>query len=171
MIARLLSSLLFTICLAGGAQAQSFWGTTANSCVPDDDTIKDERHKVNLASVQHAPDNLGAITLNCPVTRFAPTLTTGWRLQLTYRDSTGTGEGAFVRWRLYRMQTGTFAPALIVEANSNTFATTGNNFVATPAFTHSFDFISFNYWLRVDLDRSTTNQTVIFHSVALVPDD
>jgi hypothetical protein len=170
MIARLLSSLPVDICLAGAAQAQTLWSTTANSCVPDDDTIKAERYKVNLASVQHATDNVGMITVNCPVTRFSSMLS-GWRIGLAYRDSTGTGAAASVRARLYRMVIGQFTPAVIAEVNSNAGAATGNTNLSSSAFTHVFEFGMANYWIRVDLDRSALSETVIFHSVAVLPDD
>jgi len=138
MIARLLASLLFTFCLAGGAQAQVVWSTTANNCVPDDDTIKFERHKVNIASVEHATGNVGLITLNCRIDRFSDGGVSEWNIKLSYRDSTGTGTTAFVRARLYRMGTGGFDPSVIAGANSNLLPATGNNTALTgPSRIHS----------------------------------
>jgi hypothetical protein len=166
MIARLFSSLLFTICLAGGAQAGIFWGTVGSNCVPADATIEFNRHKVNPASVEHAPDNIGLIILNCPITRFNTPLTS-WRLSLSYRDSTGTGTGAFIRARLYKLENGMFTPVVLGEFNSNDFNVTGSTTRISPPFTHTFRFSVNNYWVRVEFDRSSTSQSVIFHSVVL----
>jgi len=101
MIARLFASLLVTVCLAGTAQAQVFWGTAGNNCTSVDDGIK-----INLASVQHASDNIDLITLNCPVTTRFETPISNWNLSVTYRDSTGTNPSAFIRVRLFRMEIG-----------------------------------------------------------------
>jgi hypothetical protein len=170
MLARLLSSLLFTLCLSGAAQAaEIFWSTTANTCVPADATIRFNRDKVNLASVQHAADSVDLIILNCPVTRFEIELH-NWIVKLTYRDSTGTGAAASVRAQLYRMPIGGVNPVPLAEVNSNSSAITGNSNVNSANFQHTFDFATQNYWIRVELDRSTTGQTVIFHSVALLGD-
>ena len=165
MIARLLASLLVTLLvtlgLAGGAQAQVFWGTAGNNCAAVDSGIKD-----NLASVEHASDNIDLITLNCPVTRFETPIS-NWNLSVTYRDSTGTNPSAFIRVRLFQMEIGTVTPVVLGQFNSNDFNPTGSTTRSSPNFLHLFDFSVNNYWVRVDMNRSATNEIVIFHSVVL----
>ena len=143
-----------------------FWSVTANGCVPDETAIKFDRHRVNVASVQHAPGNLDLITLNCPVTARFVSMITNWGILLTYRDSTGTGTSAFIRVRFYRMPIGTTIPILLTEGNSNDLPATGNT-SAEAAFEHAFDFQSNSYWVRIDMDRSTTDEIVVLHSVTL----
>ena len=43
---------------------------------------------------------------------------------------------------------------------------TSINVVGSAHFSHPFDF-AFAYWVRVELERATTSQTVIFYSIAL----
>jgi hypothetical protein len=166
MINRLLFSLLFILCLAGGAQAEVFWSTVGSNCVPDDAKTRLNRHRINSASVQHAPDNVDLITLNCPVTKFETPLSS-FNIGVTYRDSTGIGTSAFIRARLFRLDNASITPVLVGQFNSNDFGVTGSTHRLSPEFIHPFEFSTNNYWIRVEIDRSSTSQTVIFHSVLL----
>jgi hypothetical protein len=85
---------------------------------------------------------------------------------MTYRGSRETGTGAFVRARVYRAAIGT-TPAFIGFVNSNCSASTVINSLAGPTFTHTFDFEANIYWLRVELRRTSTAQTVFFYSAVL----
>ena len=164
MTARLLA-LLFALCLTSAAEAQIIWSMPGSACVPDEATTRFNRHNVGNASVQHAAGNVDLVVLTCPIPRFdsgAP----DWGLALIYQDSTGTAVAAFVRARLYRMAIGTATPQLLATASSNSSSTTTLNDVDT-IFSHTFNFATHTYWVRVDLERALTNQTVIFHSVAL----
>ena len=165
MIARLLA-LLILACLATSAEAQVFWSVPASRCVPDEATIKFDRHSVGNASVQHAAGNVDLIVLVCPITSFS-TAATQWAFGFTYCDSTGTNTQASIRARLFRMALGSANPKLLAQANSNSSAETGLSTVESPAFTHTFDFEANMYWVIVELDRATTNQTVILHSIRL----
>lgn len=164
MIARLLA-LLFALCLTSAAEAQIIWSTTGSGCVPDDATAKFERYKAGNASVQHATGNVDLIVLTCPIPRFDK-VSVHWGLLLTYQDSTGTAAPAFVRARLYRLPIGTATPILVNTVSSNSSPATALNNVDT-LFPYTFNFGTNIYWVRVELERALTNQTVIFHSVAL----
>jgi hypothetical protein len=167
MIVRVLA-LLCAVCLASGAQAEVAWSIPGSGCVPTDVTTKFDRNKDGNASVQHAPNNVDLIILTCPIPRFTSG-TTNWSLRLTYRDSTGTRPAvAFVRARLYRMPFGSATPGTpLATANSNSSSITTLNTVDSALFPQTFDFDTYIYWVRVDLNRAATNQTVIFHSVWL----
>ena len=78
---------------------------------------------------------------------------------------------AFVRSRLYRLPFTSTTPILMATANSNERIATGFNFMASNEFTHTFDFDLATYWMRVDMDRSSTSETVILYSVRPVDND
>jgi hypothetical protein len=166
MSARLLA-FLFALCLTSAAEAQVVWSSPGTGCVPNDATTKFDRSKDGIASVQHAAGALDLIALTCTV----PPNNSGspdWTLQLTYQDSTGAASTAFVRARLYRMSLGGATPVVLATANSNASAVTTLHTVTSPIFTHNFDFGANTYWVRVEMDRASTNQTVVFHSAALI---
>jgi hypothetical protein len=166
MIIRLLT-LLAVLCFAGAAQAvQISWSIPAAGCVPSDATTKFNRHLVVNGTVQHAAGNVDLIELTCPITQFT-TDTTSWNLFLGYRDSTGTGASAFVRARLYSMPLAGGPPVLLATATSNSSASTVAGYVPSLVFGHTFNFSSNSYWVRVELVRSATSQTVIFRSLLL----
>jgi hypothetical protein len=80
------------------------------------------------------------------------------------------GTGARVLAQLYRMPNfDDAAPTRLAVANSNSSPITTLTFMQT-AFDHTFDFTNFSYWIRVELDRSRTNQTVILRSVGIIAD-
>ena len=163
------TALLLAVCLASsaGAVIPKYWMTVASACVPDDATTKFDRHQVGTASVQHAQTNTNLIVLNCPIPWFDSGITTSWNLVMTYRDSTGANPAASVRARLYRIQSGSAQSELLAAVNSNSFAATSTVASSSPDFTHTFDFNSYIYWVRVELNRSQTDQTVIIYSLQL----
>jgi hypothetical protein len=166
MTARLLA-LFFVLCFTGAAEAQTIWSIPGSACVPDEATTRFDRHNVGNALVRHAAGDVGLIVLICPVFRFSPGFLTEWFLRLTYQDSTGAGTSAFVQARLFRMTLETATPGVLATANSNSLSDPTVSTVTSPNFVHTFDFDANVYWVRVELDRATTSQTVIFHSVAL----
>ena len=90
-----------------------------------------------------------------------------WVVSLTYQDSTGTDAAARIRAQLYRTELGVAKPVLLATANSDFSATTTFNSINSRTFTHTFDFNTGLYWVRVELDRSATDQIVIFYYVIL----
>jgi hypothetical protein len=166
MIVRLLA-LIAALCFASAAQAQNEWSSPASACTPSDATAKLGRYKTNVASVQHATSNVDLIVLNCPIARFNNSGTGSWNLKMVYQDSTGAGTAAFARARLYAMGVNSATPFLLTTADSNSVASTGSTLVLSPMLAHSFNFEANIYWVRVELDRTLTSQTVIVHSVSL----
>jgi hypothetical protein len=166
MTARLLV-LLFALCITGAAEAQVVWSSPGTGCVPSDATTKFDRSKDGTASVQHAAGALDPIVLTCAVLPFVPN-STDWTLQLTYQDSTGAGSTAFVRARLFQMGLQSATPVPLATAISNASTATTLHTVNSAVFPHSFDFNANTYWIRVEMDRAATNQTVVFHSAALI---
>lgn len=165
MIIRLLT-FIAAMCFASVAVAQNMWNTPASACIPSDPTIKFDRHLLGIASVQHATNNVNAIILFCPMQRFNSGTTT-WNLRMTYVDSTGNSNAAYARAYVYQMPIGSAAPVLLGLANSDASALTGLNTISSAPLAHEFNFEANIYWVRVDLVRSLTSQTVIVHSVFL----
>ncbi len=166
MTARLLA-LLFALCFTSAAEAQLFWSSPGSACAPDDAAIRFDRYRVgNNASVQHVPGNVDRIVLTCPIQPFL-TMQPAWVLQLTYEDSTGANTAALVRARLFQMGIGAAKPVAVATASSNSSAVTTFNTVTSTTFTNEFDFDANLYWVQVELDRSTTDQTVIFYYATL----
>ena len=66
------------------------------------------------------------------------------------------------------MRRGQTTPDLLATVSSNSSPITSNNQLGSGPFGHTFDFDGgYAYWVRVELERATTNQTVIFYSIAL----
>jgi hypothetical protein len=162
--------VMAALCLAESAQAQVVWSMPAGSCVPTEATIESGRYKVNTASVQHAGNKVGLIVLNCPIARFDNPKTV-WNHLMEYQDSTGTGTTALVRTRLYRLPFGSETPILMATANSNGLPSTTFNLMSSQEFTHTFDFDLATYWIRAELNRASSSETVVVHSVRLTDNE
>jgi len=168
-------TLLFALCLATTAKAvvpvpQTVWSAPGSVCVPADATIKFNRDKVGLVAVQHSPDNVDLVTLNCPIAGFSQGGIGDWHLGLTYRDSTGTAPSAFIRARLYRLPAGDVIPVLMAEVNSNDVAVSTVTTQQSGMFTHTFNLAANSYWIHVDLDRSLLTDVVVLYKVSLIGD-
>jgi hypothetical protein len=160
-------AFLAFVSLAVPAQAE-LWSTPGGGCVPTESTTKFDRHKVGIGSIQHAPTNVDLITLLCPVAPFT-NANTNWNLFINYQDSTGTSPSAFIRARLYRMSFQSNIPVLMATVNSNSSPVTTPQFLSSPMFTHTFQSDANVYWVRVDIDRSSTSEKVVLHSVVILP--
>jgi hypothetical protein len=158
-------SLVAALCIPTVAKSETPWSSPGSACVPDHATIANNRAVVGPALVRHANNNVDKIVLNCAIQAFN-LADTDWALMLDYEDSTGAGEGAMVRGRLYKMALGGGDPEPVATKNSNSEPIVTRNLMAQP-FEHTFDFDTYVYWVRVELDRNTTNQTVILHAVSL----
>lgn len=158
-------SVVAALCIPTVANSQTPWSATGSGCVPDHATIANNRTVVGPALVRHANNNVDKIVLNCAIQAFT-LADTNWVLFLDYEDSTGRGTQAIVRARLYSMSFAGGDPTVIATANSNSSNITGRDLLAAP-FVHTFDFDSNVYWVRVELDRNSTNQIVILYAVAL----
>jgi hypothetical protein len=160
-------SFLAALCLVQAAQAQPAvqFSSAASACVPDHATIRDDRAQIGNPSVRHAAGIVDPVVLTCAIPPFT-SAETEWGLGITYLDSTGAGTSANVRARLYRMQLDGAAPDLLITANSNASASTMLHTLEAH-FTHTFNFDTHLYWVRLELDRSAASQNVILYSVFL----
>ena len=114
------------------------------------------------------------ITLYCPVPSIIPVggalgrpnfLIT--RLWVTYRDSTGSDSNlTSVTASLIRMNLADGGITTIATFSSDAFPDTGDA-LNSVGFTHGWDLGGSTYYIRVDLKRNTTSDTVILYAVAL----
>jgi hypothetical protein len=165
-----MNSIRFVLFVAtlwvSAAQADTF-SAPASACVPNLATARDNRVLAGNASVQHAAGITDLIVLTCPLPPFFANGALNWVIRITYVDSNGAAENAFVRARLYRMPVEGANPVLLETVNSNDSPDTGLNSLSSAGFSHGFDFAANVYWFHIDLDRAADAQTVILHSVAL----
>jgi len=166
MIIRLLL-VIFAICLANAAHAAVVWSTVAGACVPESATIQADSHRTANLAVQHAPGSVDRITLICPVAVFASP-ETNWILGLVGRDTTGTGTTAYVKATLFYTTFDGSTPFAVATVISNKSAATTPTLYQSRVFINEFDFGNHPYWVRLELDRTSTSEIVAAYSLFLV---
>jgi hypothetical protein len=167
MLSRVLAAIAI-LCLGGAANAANVavWSAPGTSCVPADAAINAKRYRTGVASVQHATTNVDPIVLVCDMQPFGGA--GSYNLKLTYQDSTGTGASGSVIARLYRLPIGSATPVQISAVNSNASAITGVNAIQA-IFNQNFasEFNANVFFVRVELRRTSTAATVVFHSIVI----
>ena len=164
-IVRVLAVLLVVLA-AGPARAQNVAGFPASACAVSEAATSGGLFLVGGSSVRFAAGTIGNFTLSCPLQKFS-SATTAWNLKLTYQDSTGKLPAGQAVAQIFMLPIGTATPALLVSANSNSSAAAGLNTLASPLLTHTFNFESNIYWIRIALKRDNTTDVVAAHSVVL----
>lgn len=158
--------LVAALLSANVAHAEVIWSMPASACTPSDSPIRFNRYATQGPNLKFQPDVAYPISFTCPITRYDST-STSWKLNLVYTDSTGSGSAGFVRAILFAMPIGSETPHALAIANSNSSTATGRNTVSSPTFTHTFNFQTNVYWVRIEMDRSATSQNVVAHSIHL----
>jgi hypothetical protein len=167
-----ITALFVAILIAEPVQADS-WTINGSSCVPGDPAIQNNRYLVTAGTVKHQSTATGLITLYCPIP--FPTLIGSVRgggyyrissLSMTYADSDGRGTVANIRAQLVKLSHGTGSLTNIgnaLDSNSSpwTVPTTMTGSLSHAA--SGFDY----YYVRVDLDRSETSESVTLFGVEL----
>lgn len=152
--------------------AQAFTATwvysmTANTCVPSSKSINNA-HYASGNYVAHRGKSTAAIVLYCPMSSvddFEPG--TSWYLDVTYLDSTGSGNGAFVEVKVMKQNVQSGVTSTVWTFDSNSENTTSVH-RSTVTFLHDFDFETYAYYMQITLDRSKTGQTVRAYSAAVI---
>jgi hypothetical protein len=158
-------AIVFLVGVAGTSNAATFlWESSAAGCIPGDPAIQEDLYLVTSGSVSET--GTGLVTLYCPVN---PKLmiTSGLNasiLTLTYRLSNPTGS-ASITAQLWKQNSSTGALAAVTGLLAGT---NGSNKV-TLMFTYSFNFGNANevYYVRVNLNRSSTSDITTLYGVAL----
>jgi hypothetical protein len=146
--------------------AETLWGTNASACVPSSTTTAKKFHKSGTLSVGFASGKTGKIELICHIARQVSTTAT-WGLQMNYTDSTGPGAKASVKSELFRVPIAGGAPVLVTAVDSNSFPATATT-AFSPLLSHTFNFDTGAYFVKVTLKRAGTGQNVKIHSLFLI---
>jgi hypothetical protein len=167
--------LIHAICAAAALLASApahaadpVWSMNAASCVPDSETIRNDRHNTSSGFISHRTGNVDLIRVICDVSNPQSFQGSLWNLVVTYRDSTGTGATANVLASLRRTSRTTGTTALVGSFNSNSSAAVAMNKSVT-AFTHTFNFDTSYYRVEITLDRASTSEIVQAVGVAIEP--
>jgi hypothetical protein len=105
----------------------------------------------------------GTIVLNCLVNQEeAQVLVGSHRFVAIYRDSTGTGAGAHMKVELVAIDLGTGARSGELVYNSNDFTATGVNSELGTVMPDANPLK--HYFIRVELKRKNTSQTVEYYT-------
>jgi hypothetical protein len=154
-----------SLCSAA-AEAKVFWSVPASTCVLASTASSTGQTKTNTASVEFASGKIGSFVLNCPISRM-DVAGFAWRVNLTYRDSTGTATAGSVAAQIFKMPVGAITPAAVGGISSNSSAITTDNNLSTAFINHVFDFDANTYWARITVRRATSAQSVVFHALII----
>lgn len=89
------------------------------------------------------------------------------KLTLTYSDSTAAGPKAFVRAQFFSATRAAGVKSLIASISSNDFTETALNQITSTAFNHGIDHTTNYYFVRIEMDRTASTQSVSAVGVAL----
>jgi hypothetical protein len=165
--------LISTFALSFAVHAEAVrHSTIAAACVPGDPAIQANRYFVTAGSVKHQQGATGLITLYCPI---PPTVAEGGGtyngLFMTYSVTGLTAVvNAEITAQLLRVDnSGNFSPVLVnfnsgdpVHVNSSV----GGSYIEH-TFNHTYDFLNFFYYVRVDINRSDDLSTAILYGIGL----
>jgi hypothetical protein len=168
----LMTAVLLSLSTSAHADPYSTWSAVATSCTAVDSAIQNNRYTGSLTGVAHAGTNIDVITLICPIHSFRLAPNVGDTLQLTFQDNTTTA-GNNVVATLWRTSKTTASSTAIVSLDSDLYDGAGTGVQSrTAAFTHTFDFETYFYFVRVELERSSSAITGLStHGVSIIGDD
>jgi hypothetical protein len=154
---------LIAVAVASEASAENsyVWGSVGAGCVRGD-TAEGKFH-VQAGRVGFSTGETGTFQLYCPVRVMEPFVFDPNRLQLFYRDDGAvSGASASVTATLLRMSTLTGAITPVASVSSIDYEV-----LTSATVSHSFDFVTYYYYVRVDLTRSDPLYTPQFLGVVL----
>jgi hypothetical protein len=139
---------------AVGSQAQaSNWSMNGASCTPGDPAIEARRYTITGGSLTHQVNATGLITLYCPIAGTwgsnAPTV-----IWMTYMDSDPTI--ASITAQVIRLAASGGSLNMISPVLTNRNTPNKDGIKIGLNFNHTFDFKNSYYYVRVDLNRSST---------------
>ena len=172
MIIRLVPVLV--VCWLCGRADAAIWNINGASCTPGDPAIQNNRYFITAGSVNYPSTATGLVTLYCPIQPqfllaacFSGNVPLNNLLYLTYTDADGTGTDTSVTAQVIRLSVANGGLSTVTSAlSSNSSSVTTPNKV-TLSFAGTFDPTNFYYYVRVDLNRSTTSHIATFYGVGL----
>ena len=127
--------------------------------------VNNSSAEVVAGSLSYTSSATGTITAYCPVD-----LNSDWpeHVYITYQDSTGTSTSSSVAVQLIQMNLMNGSITSFDTTSSNSFAaTTGSAVQHESNFSNSPGTGQFAYYIRVDLVKAVSTDTVIFYGVLL----
>lgn len=151
--------------------ATTYWSMVAAGCTPGDPAIQNNRYQIQSGHVAHAGTNVDVISLYCPVTALDPgeVAASGEPTQvtMTFQDES-TSVGDNITAQLIRMTRTSGALTTIATLDSDSTDGMGTGVQKQAAsYTHTFDFTTYVYYVRIDIDRAGTSATPVAYFVSL----
>jgi hypothetical protein len=161
----LLPLMLATLFAATGV-AHAELGASAASCTVGDPAIQANRYLITGGSISYQTAATGVITIYCRIQ--GTWVSSPSTFHVTYADTDGTGTNANLTAQIIRMSrsTGTLT-TVTTQINSNSFGTTSGSEMTQSLSGVTWDFTNNYYYIRVDLNRSTTSSFSTLFGFAL----
>jgi len=138
------------------------WQSVANACVPSTQSAG-KYATIPGGGISFASGQVGTIQLVGDIQDWLTNEQYKY-LELLYTDSTGTGTSAHVNAYLFRAHKNTGVAAQIASVRSDNGSAPGTRRLIED-FTHTYDFINYYYYIVVELNRSSTSETVAAYFV------
>jgi hypothetical protein len=136
----------------------------AATCTVGDPAIQGNLYTIASGSVRHQIGKTGTITLYCPI---SPTITVGGGSHggwfMTFVDPDGPGGKYYIESQIIRSDQSGHVAAVsgVLRSDSST-----SNYLER-ALNHTYDFVNYYYYVRINLFRADTNNLPIFYGVAV----
>ena len=134
----------------------------AATCTVGDPAIQGDLYTIASGSVRHKAGKVGTITLYCPI---SPTILigggsfAGWFM--TFVDPDGPGRNYSIESQIIRSDFSGHVTAVSGVLSSNSSTT---NYIEQ-ALWHTYDFVNYYYYVRINLYRADTSALPIFYGV------
>jgi hypothetical protein len=156
------NKLAFLTMLAGAllslpvAQAQT-WSSVASTCEPGSDSIG--LYAYSNGSFEFASGETGKIATRCALTNPMDTGVPAWKtLTAGFQDPDGHDGDYEIQVSLERVNKSTGVHTIIVTLDSNSYTGTGAQSQHI-AFTHTFNFTTYAYYVLMSVSRNDSNAT------------
>lgn len=156
------------LCVVGQARASVAWSVAGNSCVPIETAIQYNRYSIVSATIKHSTNNVDTVTAMCAVSHSSTTNAN--QIHVRYHDTDDTTAATYVQAQFIKMarSSGTVTTIVGFNSNSDCVSCAGTAVEEYKAFSsHTFDFDTYAYYVRIDLDRGSTSDGASLSSVVL----
>ena len=130
------------------------WSTLGSTCQPGSDSLFYYSNGSSGSAFEFYPGIVGTIKARCqvynPLDKGVPTWNT---LGAGFIDGDGHGGNAEVQVRLVRSYKGSGKANIIATLDSDSYTTDKPTFKTVP-FTHTFDFVNYDYFVTIELNRT-----------------
>jgi hypothetical protein len=152
--------------ISSPAFAANYWSSPAAGCVPGDPAIQNNRYSIQAGHVYHAGTNIDLISFYCPV-QYNPGATAGANtLFLTFIDNSTTA-GNYVTAQLIKMDRSNGSLTTVATVTSEDWDPNASVQQQSIGFSDSLDFTTYVFYVRVDMDRSSTSILPVFYATSL----